>query len=279
VAVKRRALTLVSLATLLVLPPLWPQPASATTPVITASATPAAISPNGDGVQDSTTITVTVDQPVTLDVVVRDQSSTAVATLLAPQAVSAGTQTLQWNGSGLADGAYTVVASANDGATTTQATTPVTIDTIAPAIDWKSISPEPVISTNPVHFEFHASDPGVGQLGETLTIYDHAGSLDDQTFSKDQGDTTLNWTPKYGGGQPVVDGLYGARVKVTDAAGNSASSDREPFRVLRSSNSKVFYGLTGVGDRMALSFDDCNDSGAWKKILNISENTNFSGYT
>src|SRR5436190_7727303 len=51
VAVKRRVIAPVSLAALLVLAPLWPRLASATTPVVGVTATPGAISPNGDGVQ------------------------------------------------------------------------------------------------------------------------------------------------------------------------------------------------------------------------------------
>ncbi len=64
---------------------------------------------------------------------------------------------------------------------------------------------------------------------------------------------------------------------VTDAAGNRGLSAFEPFRVLRPVTTTVFHDLTGVGNRVALTFDDCNFGTAWTSILNTLDAFNVKG--
>src|SRR6185437_13641069 len=85
----------------------------ATAPVISAvSATPAAISPNGDLVQDHTTVAYTLSEDATVTVEIRDSGNALVATLVAGVSQTAGSQTVPWDGqnsggSVVGDGVYT----------------------------------------------------------------------------------------------------------------------------------------------------------------------------
>jgi len=85
--------------------------AGATTGALTltaASATPAAISPNGDGQGDTTTVAFTLGANANVTISVVDAAGTSVAELEPRTWRRAGTRTVVFDGRGLADGAYTV---------------------------------------------------------------------------------------------------------------------------------------------------------------------------
>jgi N-acetylmuramoyl-L-alanine amidase len=75
------------------------------------SARPATVSPNGDGVADSTTIRYTLGTPATVTATVLDADGIALATLFS-EAKPAGAQSFRWVADALADGNYTVLISA-----------------------------------------------------------------------------------------------------------------------------------------------------------------------
>jgi flagellar hook assembly protein FlgD len=98
--------------------------------------TPAVISPNGDGVADTTTFSFTLAQsvPVRLDI---EQRGAVVATPF-QGTLGVGPQTIAWdglaNGAALPDGAYTAVVTETDQLGDLRLSVPVTIDTTAPVM-------------------------------------------------------------------------------------------------------------------------------------------------
>jgi hypothetical protein len=73
-----------------------------------ATATPAAISPNGDGQSDATTIAFTLGADANVGITVVDAAGTTVAELERSRWRRAGPRTVVFDGAGLPDGTYTV---------------------------------------------------------------------------------------------------------------------------------------------------------------------------
>ncbi len=103
-----------------------------------------ALSPNGDGVDDSTLVTFTLDQavPVRVDVL---RAGAVVATVF-QDTLGPGLQTVTWNGSAngavLAEGDYELAFTVTDALGDVQQTLPVTIDVTPPvltAVDTKRL--------------------------------------------------------------------------------------------------------------------------------------------
>jgi hypothetical protein len=99
-------------------------------------ATPRLISPNGDGVADTMTLSFMLAQnvPVRLDI---EQNAAVVATPFQGQ-LGIGPHTLDWdgtwNGAPVPDGVYTVVVTVTDQLGDIQLSLPITIDTKAPTL-------------------------------------------------------------------------------------------------------------------------------------------------
>jgi flagellar hook assembly protein FlgD len=75
------------------------------------AAQPATVSPNGDGVGDSTTIRYTLGAPATVTATLQNDDGIALATLFS-LAKPAGVQSFRWAPNALPDGSYTVLISA-----------------------------------------------------------------------------------------------------------------------------------------------------------------------
>jgi flagellar hook assembly protein FlgD len=99
-------------------------------------AEPRTISPNGDGVADSTTFSFQLAQtvPVRLDI---EQNATVIATVFQGQ-LGIGPQTIAWdgtsNGVSLPDGNYVAVVTVSDQLGDIQLSLPLTIDTTPPVL-------------------------------------------------------------------------------------------------------------------------------------------------
>ena len=96
------------------------------------AATPAAFSPNGDGVLDGVTFSfeLTRAAAVRLDI---GQGGKTIATVYSGQ-LQPGKQTVGWNGGGLRDGRYAGVLTATDELGSVTNATPIQIDTVAPRL-------------------------------------------------------------------------------------------------------------------------------------------------
>ena len=98
-----------------------------------ATADPPTISPNGDGVDDSATISFTLTAPATVTATLLDATGTTVSTLFADEFHPAGPSSFVFYGDGVPDGTYKIVlkAKATDG-TSASASVALTIDRTSP---------------------------------------------------------------------------------------------------------------------------------------------------
>ena len=231
-------------------------------------------SPNGDRVRDKTFFALTATEPVVVDILIRNASGSARKTLQVT--FGPGDRTVTWGGrierNGVwgraADGNYTVRFVALDGAgNTTTKTRTVTVDTTAPRLTWSSITPDPWGATGALSYNFTTSD-----ASPPLRLYasasSRAGLLDrSSTTAHPTGATRLAWRPDYSDGSIFLPGNYVGAVRLTDDAGNAATSAFRAFRVDRPVDSVVVRRVEAAGSRVALTFDDCNDGAAWSSIL------------
>jgi peptidoglycan-N-acetylglucosamine deacetylase len=240
-------------------------------PSVSVAVAPTPFSPNGDGRKDVTTITVESDEAG--EVVVRVLDAAGKSRRRWTRQAEAGEPIeIGWSGTNkkkktLADGDYQVQATVTDAAGFDQtASAPVTIDTKAPKVKWKKITPEPISDQEKMRFKFRATDPSA-PLHAVVVLTDRSGKVD--TVSKDvkSGIRTIAWKPRYEKGGLLFPGQYGAKLKVRDDAGNRRVSKVKPWRVIRPVKARVFTQLNGVGRKVALTFDDCHFPGAWSSIL------------
>ena len=235
---------------------------------------PTAFSPNGDGRSDAVTATVTLDAPATLDVEVLASDLTVVRLLAADLAGDAGSTGFSWDGlddesARVPDGPYLIRVTADSGAGATVASTAVRVDTKAPRFRWRGIVPEPLTTTRPFHMRFLARDAAT-DLQATTVLFDASGEVRrSKAASVSTGLVSLEERPRYPNGAPWIPGLYLARVLLIDDAGNRTQSPLRAFRNHRAVTTRVIHRLGGTGPRVALTFDDCGDGAAWRKILKI----------
>jgi len=103
------------------------------------AAAPAALSPNGDGRQDATTIGFQLQ--TTARVLVQVVRRGAVVATLFDNTLDPGPQRLAWNGGGLPDGRYVVAVRATDTLVEVTQRVLVTVDRKPPALRVRSLTP------------------------------------------------------------------------------------------------------------------------------------------
>jgi peptidoglycan/xylan/chitin deacetylase (PgdA/CDA1 family) len=143
-------------------------------------------------------------------------------------------------------------------------------DTKPPSFRWRGISPEPLLRDGAVHLLYRGEDES-RRLTVSYTITDSQGDTVGHAdgISRPRGRGSVSWRAQYGGGAPVLPGLYRATITLTDRSGNSTTGPPRPFRVLRRVRTRVFRRVEDAGRRVALTFDDCNDGRAWARMLRV----------
>ena len=188
-----------------------------------ASADPETISPNGDGVADTTTVTYTTTAQSLVTVTTLDTSGSPVALLQDATPEPAGTHTIAFDGAGLPDGDYGIRIDAADASGKLVSTT---VDvTISRTLAGASVSPA-VFSPN-----------GDGR-NDVLTLrFDLAAAADVRvrifrgkawvatpfTGQLAAGSRAVRWDGSKRLGK-LLDGSYTAVVEATDAVATSSAS-------------------------------------------------------
>jgi hypothetical protein len=186
-------------------------------------ADPATISPNGDGLADSTTISFTTNVVATISATVLDADGVQLAPLGAPARLAAGAHTLRFDGLGQPDGLYTVVitATGTDGLSVTQQLQIAVSRTLGAV----SLAP-PLLSPN-----------GDGKDDELTVTFQLAAAATVRlrvlregkwvatpfTGPLGPGPQTLRWSGTRSSGT-VRDGAYTAVLEATDVVGTSQAS-------------------------------------------------------
>lgn len=235
-----------------------------------------AFSPNGDGRKDATVITISSPQEALLSLEIRDINGQTVRSWTA-DAQPSTTRAISWEGltdlgptSSVPDGKYLAVASAASGGTTGTAQALVVKDTKAPTGSFRSVWPDPLTEQRDlVRFNFIAWD-----RSPFLKVDVSVRSRTRQFPSRDgirvpHGEASVGWPPLYTDGDPLLPGLYTTRLKITDDAGNSIWIGPYRWRVHTPAQTKVWYRVPDAGRRVALTFDDCWNAAAWRRILDV----------
>ncbi|MDQ3954372.1 MAG: polysaccharide deacetylase family protein [Actinomycetota bacterium] len=241
-------------------------------PRLKVSVSPDPFSPNTDGKKDKTTIKIKPNKPVDLTVRVIDRKG-RVRRKWKRESDHGEKRKISWWGRGessrvLADGRYRVAAIARDMlGMKDRAGTMVRLDTRKPRVRWGRISPEPTTGRRRVRFHFALKDSSKS-LRMSLHIADDLGPIDrSDALSRRRGRSAYAYRPRYRSGKPLAPGSYWGRIKAWDPAGNANFSRARPWRVYRDVGARVWTDVDEAGRRVALTFDDCDDPGAWRRIL------------
>ena len=185
------------------------------------SANPATISPNGDGVDDRATIAYTLTTRATVTATLLDVGGRRLTTLFTAQQ-TAGKHTFTFTADGVADGRYTIVLGASNGAKTVSVSLPLIVDRTFSNLNVspRAFSPNGDGRSDTVTIGFRLARPAharvdVKQSGRMVTPV----SIGDDPA----GDQSVTWDGIAEQGR-VRDGTYAGVVTVTTGLGTTAHS-------------------------------------------------------
>jgi peptidoglycan/xylan/chitin deacetylase (PgdA/CDA1 family) len=168
------------------------------------------------------------------------------------------------------DGSHLVTFFSIDNAANRETPQQVTvkIDTTAPVLRWKGVSPSPVTTQKALIARFFVREAS-GSVATALCVYDQYGALVLRRAGprRAAGAGSLAVLLR-AAGRPLTPGLYRLQLTLTDQAGNHSVTSLAPFRDYRPVRATVTFDLPRAGRRVALTFDDGNDEAAWARIVN-----------
>jgi len=259
--------------------PAAPVPiAPVTSAAVTAQVAPAAFNPDAAPRANRATVTVVAQAAGTLQVDVVTAGGIVVAALLPPTPVTAGQeQTLEWDGAGVPDGHYAVRARLVDAAGVAQdALSPVTRDGSDPVV--RASAPTPAVTERgPVRIRATAADLS-GTTAMRLVVESQLGVEIGRVRmpAPVEGAAELSWNLRIKG-RLLLPGVYRLRVAADDAVGRSGIGDAHVLRVGRAVSSTQVYRLPDAGAKVALTFDDCLDTGPWMQLLTALRRAGVKG--
>ena len=239
------------------------QPADSLAPILLSVSVPTAFSPNGDGLNDTVSLSATLNEPSNWDLSIAGSGGAT----LASQRGSGTTALMTWdgrvNGAPVADGTYTWRVTAIDAAGNGPVvrTGTIVVDKTPPPMT-TSTSPTMPLSISP-------NGDGVNDAWGATFALGPAGGTVDATVSKADGtairrltattgssSVTVTWNGRGDDGTEVPDGTYTIAITGRDAAGNTAPSASFPVVVYRAL-AAVTTSLTVInphdGDTLATS--------------------------
>jgi peptidoglycan/xylan/chitin deacetylase (PgdA/CDA1 family) len=248
----------------------------ASQPVVTLEVSPLAFSPDGNGIKDTVRASIGLDVPVTLLIEITNVRGDAVFTNDPGVSVNPGTARFHWNGRlGAAaggrvapDGRYTLTVTATDPLTgmSSEASARFVLDTKAPLMLWGKggVSPSQLTS-GPLRLRFHLYDATTSRV--TVNLADQTGRKlkTGRTYTVKPGKAALRWPATHG--VRLASSTYRLSLTAVDEAGNTGTSGIKRFLVVHPVRSRVWADFSGVGRRIALTFDDCYVGSAWGSIL------------
>lgn len=201
-------------------------PQGARPPVVSNfGASPDRLSPDGDGRQETTTISATFDQSTVWTINIRNSAGATVRTITGSGATLGQT----WDGknstgAAVPDGTYTIVLEASNifGESAAPVSTQVIVDTVDPSFSNLTVGPNPF---NPpgetVAFSLSISEEAL----VTIHIFDSAGAVVRELFRSflPAGTVSTSWDGRNGSGQLVNNGRYTYKLWVRDNASNRAT--------------------------------------------------------
>jgi peptidoglycan-N-acetylglucosamine deacetylase len=149
----------------------------------------------------------------------------------------------------------------------TPSTVTVKIDTRPPHFAWRGVSPGIIRKIEPVSFRF-TIDERSGPVTLSYKVTDQYGyaAVSKGGLERTAGARTIELVPRYNNHKGFAPSVYRMEITLKDEAGNETVSKRRSFRNYRPMNGGVWHSVSGAGRRVALTFDDGNNS-AWASIL------------
>ena len=187
------------------------------------AADPATISPNGDGIGDTSTITYTTNAAATVTATLLDATGAQIAAIGAPVRVAAGEHALTFDGLGQPDGVYTIVLTAIDAAgisVTSQLQIAITRTLVSPALKPAVLTPNGDGVADALAVTFQLAAPASVRL---RMLRDGKWVATPYTGALPAGPQSLAWNGARTSGK-TPDGSYEAVLEATDAVGTAVVS-------------------------------------------------------
>lgn len=224
-------------------------------------------SPNGDDVAD--TVEMSVHAPTEGTLAWRITSAESLVREQTTQ-VEVGEATFVWDGlddasDTVADGRFLVEAVLSDADDNLIASgqTSVTVDTAAPWIRSKRVPNDPVKGTHSVRFSFVIADRDTAPRAIVALFQGPTRIEGPRLLPHGPRNRTFTYRPR----SALTPGSYSFVVTPVDRGGNPGRRVTHTFRVQRSMPGVVTQRLERARGKVALTFDDCYDRVAWRRIL------------
>jgi subtilisin family serine protease len=249
--------------------------------LVSARATPSAISPNGDGRADRTTAAYVLRAAATVTVAVSDAAGRTVRTL-ASGPRTAGSASVSWDGRRsaaagsplVADGTYAIVVSATTASGTWAIAVPVIVSIRGVAVTGVAASPVfPFVDGYRDRAAITYTQAGTA----TATVYVYPSTSTKALRALPQGrrakgKVTASWDGRDAAGRVVAAGTYRVRVRTVDAGGVVRWSSYAPVTVSAKRLYSAVWTATLRGDaRDPRSFTTSAD------LTSIGPSTTFAG--